>query len=41
MNFLALFGLARLLPFLLLLHTGMTNARAGVQVSELSPPLVK
>ena len=39
MNSLALFRLARLLPFLLLLHTATTNARTDVQVSEQSPPI--
>ena len=39
MNTLALSRLARLLPFLLLLHSGVTNARTDVQVSDLSPPI--
>lgn len=39
MNSLALFRLARLLPFLLLLHTGVTHARTDVQDSDLSPPI--
>ena len=39
MNSLALFRLALLLPFILLLHTGVTNARTDVQTSNVSPPL--
>jgi len=38
MNSIALFRLARLLPFILLLHTGVTNARTDVQTSNVSPP---
>ena len=39
MNALVFFSLARLLPFILLLHTGVTNARTDIQVSVLSPPI--
>ena len=39
MNSRILFRLARLLPFMLLLHTGVTNARTDVQVSDQLLPI--